>query len=122
MLVATLPSGELVGELSAAAGRRRRQAHRLRFGLSVADAHRGHGIGRALIQCLLRWAASVPQIEKISLGVFADNLRAINLYKSLGFHVEGRRTAEFRLGPGRYADDLIMAAFISNAPSPPVPP
>jgi RimJ/RimL family protein N-acetyltransferase len=51
-------------------------------------------------------------IEKLSLAVFAENQRAIALYKSCGFVEEGRRKGEFRVG-GRAVDDLLMARWVS---------
>lgn len=114
-LVATI-DGRIVGELSGRPGSRRRIAHRLRFGLSVESAWRGQGIGRALIEVMLEWARANERIEKVVLGVFADNTRAISLYRSMGFEEEGRRRGEFKVGPGRYSDDLIMARWVKGGP------
>ena len=112
LLVAANTDGHIWGELDCGAGSRRRLAHRARFGISVARDHRDQGIGRALIQAMLDWAGTHPVIEKVVLGVFAENEAAIELYRRMGFVVEGRRVREFKLGPGRYADDLIMARMV----------
>jgi RimJ/RimL family protein N-acetyltransferase len=112
LLVAANTDGHIWGELDCGAGSRRRLAHRARFGISVARDHRDQGIGRALIQTMLDWASAHPVIEKVVLGVFAENEPAIGLYLRLGFVLEGRRVREFKLGPGRYADDLIMARMV----------
>jgi RimJ/RimL family protein N-acetyltransferase len=120
LLVATDEEGHVIGELDCGAGSRRRLAHRARFGISVAKDHRGVGIGHALIDTMIQWASGHREIEKVVLGVFADNDAAISLYKRLGFAIEGRRVREFKLGPGRYADDLIMARMVkqpSHAPA-----
>jgi RimJ/RimL family protein N-acetyltransferase len=114
MLVAATEGGELIGELDAGCGQRRRIAHRLRFGLSVAHPWRGMGVGRALIERLLDWATLHPTVEKVVLGVFAENRAAIALYEKLGFSIEGRRIREFRIAPGVYADDLIMARHVKD--------
>lgn len=114
-LVATI-DGHIVGELSGRPGGRRRIAHRLRFGLSVESTWRGQGIGRALIDVMLQWARASDRIEKVVLGVFADHTRAISLYRSMGFEEEGRRRGEFKVGPGRYCDDLIMARWVKGGP------
>jgi RimJ/RimL family protein N-acetyltransferase len=118
LLVASDEQGRVVGELDCGAGSRRRLAHRARFGISVAKDHRNQGIGHALIETMLEWAGAHPVIEKVVLGVFAENDAAIGLYKRLGFVVEGRRVREFKLGPGRYADDLIMAKLIKEPARP----
>ena len=114
LLLATDEHGEVVGELDCGAGSRRRIAHRARIGISVAKSYRGQGIGRALIQVMLDWATAHTTIEKVVLGVFAENQAAIALYERMGFALEGRRIREFKLGPGRYADDLIMAKMVKE--------
>lgn len=111
-LVATLPSGLIVGDLLATGGERRRVNHKIRFGLSVAKDFRDKGVGRAMIVALLAWARTHPTIEKVDLGVFASNLRAIHLYESLGFREEGRRVREIRFDAYRYEDDIAMALFV----------
>lgn len=106
----------LAGELSAQSGRRRRHAHRLRLAMVVAQSWRGRGVGRALLTTILDWAAAHPAVEKVSLGVFAHNERAIRLYRAMGFEEEGRRVREFRLSPCRYADEILMARFVKAPP------
>lgn len=52
--------------------------------LVVAPAHRGHGIGQALMGAVKEWAKS-RGAEFIELGVLAQNEDAIRLYESVGF-------------------------------------
>jgi GNAT superfamily N-acetyltransferase len=54
------------------------------FGVSVVEGWRGHGIGRALIQHLERWAAD-HGIERMVLNVSAANEGAIRLYHDMGY-------------------------------------
>jgi RimJ/RimL family protein N-acetyltransferase len=114
LLVGVNEDGRVIGELDCGAGSHRRLAHRARFGVSIDKHVRGQGLGRALIQAMLDWAAAHPVIEKVVLGVFAENEPAVALYRRMGFVVEGRRVREFKLGPGRYADDLIMAKMVKQ--------
>ncbi len=111
--------GHLVGELTFHASRRKRMSHHGQFGLSVAAAWRGRGVGRALILTLLDWAAAHPTIEKVRLGVFATNARAHALYIRLGFVEECRQRDFFRLGPGEYVDDILMAIYVKPGLAPP---
>lgn len=104
--------GTLLGELSFSAPALRRVAHRGRFGIYVASDVRGIGVGEALIRALLKWAAAHPLIEKVRLGVLSTNPGAIRLYHRLGFVEEARRTREFRLPGGRYADDILMSCYV----------
>ena len=80
------------------------------FTLDVHPDVQRLGIGRALARAALDWAdATTPAIERVELGVRADNERAIALYRSLGFVHEGTRRRFVRLPDGRYVDDLGMA-------------
>ena len=115
-LVAEDADGAIVGELDCEAGTHRRRLHRARLGLQVAHAHRGRGVGRAMLHAAIAWATAHPTIEKLTLGVFAGNTTAIALYESVGFRAEGVRIGDFRLGPGRYADDVAMALWVKPEP------
>jgi ribosomal protein S18 acetylase RimI-like enzyme len=54
--------------------------------IGVAPEHRGRGVGRALLEELVRDAA---QYRRLSLSVEPEN-RAAELYRSLGFRKVGR--------------------------------
>jgi len=110
--------GPILGTLSFHNGSRRKLEHHGDFGISVAAAWRGKGIGRALIEILLEWATAHEQIEKVCLGVFATNERAIQLYHRLGFRKEGVRRGFFKLAPGVYVDDLQMSKWVKERRSP----
>ncbi|MBL9030172.1 MAG: GNAT family N-acetyltransferase [Phycisphaerae bacterium] len=109
---------ELVGELSFRAGERRKLAHHGSFGLSVHAAWRGRGVGSAMIHALLAWAAAHRQIEKVTLGVFETNTEARRLYERLGFVEESRALRYFKIGPGRYVDDVQMAIYVKPGVAP----
>lgn len=117
MLVAE-SDGILVGELTFHASRRRRMSHHGQFGLSVSPQWRGRGVGRALILTLLDWAAAHPTIEKVRLGVFDTNTRARALYTRLGFVEESRQLGFFKIGPGEYVDDILMAIYVKPGLAP----
>jgi ribosomal protein S18 acetylase RimI-like enzyme len=56
--------------------------------IGTDKAHRGKGYGRAAMQAL---EAAVRPLgaTRIDLSVFGDNTTAINLYRSLGYQVQG---------------------------------
>ncbi|MFJ3387418.1 GNAT family N-acetyltransferase [Lysinibacillus sp. NPDC086135] len=104
--------GEIVGWLVFQSPQRKRLAHTGTFGMMVLNKYRGLGIGKRLIEKLLEWAENNPYIEKISLGVFSTNERAIALYKKMGFVEEGRKTNEIKLQDNKYIDDILMYKIV----------
>lgn len=99
---------QLVGTLDFWNGHRKRIEHTGEFGMGVLPEYRDKGIGACLIQMLLKWAVSNTIIEKVKLGVFANNPRAIHLYQKMGFEEEGRRVAEIKMSDGQYHDVIEM--------------
>lgn len=92
---------------------RRRIAHRGDIGLGVLPAWQGKGIGRLLMERLIRWAgeADVP-IRKLELAVFEPNIPARRLYESLGFAEEGRTRGFVRMPGGIYLDAIRMGLWV----------
>jgi putative acetyltransferase len=85
-----------------------RRAHAAHLGIAVHDDYHGRGVGRALISALVDLADRWLPVTRIELTVHADNARAIALYKSLGFQVEGTYRS-YTLREGTYVDALAMA-------------
>ena len=88
-------------------GRGMKISHRAEFGVSILKAYWGLGIGRALsgasIECAKR--AGYSQLE---LQVVSDNLRAIALYRDLGFNEYGRNPRGFRTKDGSWQQLVLM--------------
>ena len=88
--VAAMIGEEMVGSGSVdiadqpSAGNMARAVPTAEFGVSVLEAWRGHGIGRALIEHLEAWAAD-HGIERMILNVSTANEGAIRLYHSMGY-------------------------------------
>lgn len=61
---------------------------------------------------LLDLAAANPVIEKVKLGIIANNARALHLYRKFGFLEEGRLQRECKKGDGTCLDDVLMARFV----------
>lgn len=70
-----------------------RRAHCALLGIGVHDAYAGRGVGRALMAALVDGADRALGLRRIELTVFADNARAIALYRRFGFVEEGARAA-----------------------------
>lgn len=99
---------QLVGTLDFWNGHRKRIEHTGEFGMGILPEYRDQGIGTCLLTLLLKWAKENPMIEKVKLGVFASNDRAIHLYRKMGFIEEGRRVAEIKMEDGNYFDVIEM--------------
>ena len=111
MLVADF-EGTVVGNIGFRGAKPRMCAHWGTFAMAVRPGWRGHGIGDALLTRLLEWAASMPEIEKVTLAVRADNKRAIALYEKHGFVMSGCEKAYLRLSDGSFVDDFRMEKFV----------
>ena len=67
--------------------------------LGVCRPHRGLGLGKALLAEGMRWVLE-QGMDTIYLGVFAENEKALDLYKSFGFEKDQESRWCFR-GPDR---------------------
>ena len=112
LLLVAEAAGQIVGNIGFHIAKRRRLSHSGEFGMSVHPNWRNRGIGSALLDSLVEWALSVPEIEKICLKVRADNDRAITLYKKHGFVEVGRAKRAAKLDEGLYVDEIAMERFV----------
>lgn len=109
-LLAAEVEGHVVGLAGLEVSKPARQRHVGTIGIMVHRDYQGRGIGRSLLSALLDIADRWLMLKRVQLTVFTDNQRAIGLYKSLGFVVEGtERFAAIR--DGRYADEYLMARY-----------
>lgn len=114
LVVVAEVAGQVVGYLDFSCGQRQRIAHRGALAMLVVEECRSVGVGSALLQTLIDWASEQPAVEKLGLAVFANNERAIGLYRKFGFVEEGRRYREIKTGPAEYVDDLLMCRFVDG--------
>lgn len=110
-LVARLPGARVAGLLTASTGPLARLAHVAKIEVMVGAAHRGQGVGAALMDACCQWADAHQTVTKLGLNVFADNDAAQALYRRCGFREEGRRPREYRMADGSYRDDVLMYRF-----------
>ena len=62
----------------------------IRFGFVIVDdSKRGKGYGKQLLRLAIDYAQHELGAQKITLGVFCDNLSALECYKSAGFRIIG---------------------------------
>lgn len=108
----------LVGWGQVVGGNRRRTRHVGRLELMVDAPARGSGVGAALLQGLVEWAERNPVLYKLSLSVFAHNVRAVALYERFGFVEEGRREREYRFADGTWRGDVLMTRWVKDQVEP----
>ena len=78
--------------------------------MMVRTEYQGQGIGRRLMENLLELADNWLMLVRIELEVTTDNERAITLYQSFGFEVEGKKKYAI-IKDGKYADLLLMGRY-----------
>lgn len=113
-------NGRVVGEGVIRRMSPRRVRHVAHVSVEVHPEFQGLGIGRALMLAMLGWAERVPKgrdggILRVDLDVFAVNTRAVRLYRSLGFVIEGTRKDFVRFEDGSWSDDHIMALRLDGS-------
>lgn len=68
----------------------------LRFGFVIVDdSKRGMGYGKKLLSLAAAYAFKTFGVEKITLGVFANNPSAYHCYKAVGFRNVQMETEEY---------------------------
>ncbi|MDJ1476146.1 GNAT family N-acetyltransferase [Bacillus sp. LS15-K4] len=89
----------------------KRLSHKVEFGVCILREFWGYGMGKSLLQQCIQWADE-NEVKKISLQVLETNKKAIQLYKKLGFEVEGILKNDKRLSDGKYYNTVVMGKFI----------
>jgi len=110
--LAAVVDGRIVGLAGAEIKPFRRNAHHAVLGVTVLKEFWGQGIGRRLVELVIDWGRQ-RGLRKMTLHVFADNERAIHLYRDLGFIEEGRLKEDVLRADGSYTDTIVMAKYYS---------
>jgi RimJ/RimL family protein N-acetyltransferase len=98
---------QAVGEASLRGGELASDLHRCTLGIGLLPGARGRGLGRALLDAILRWGENEPTLHHLDLFVFDGNAPALALYRRLGFVELGRVPDRFRI-EGRSITDIHM--------------
>lgn len=87
-----------------------RLRHSASIGIMVHRDYQNMGIGTKLLKKVIDLADKELMLVRVELNVYVDNERAIKLYESFGFKIEGRKKyASIR--NGEYADEYLMARY-----------
>ena len=87
---------------------KRIQSHIGNFGISIAKEYRSKGLGRLLMRKVLDQAMlNIKDLKIITLEVFAENTKAIPMYKSFGFKEYGK-LPDGNKYKDKFVDDVLM--------------
>ncbi|KKK35422.1 acetyltransferase [Salinicoccus sediminis] len=82
--------GALTGYIGAFRGKLNRNKHSAYLVLGVDEIHRGKGIASRLFNAIFAWAEN-EGVSRLELTVIKENIPAFNLYKKMGFELEGEK-------------------------------
>jgi putative acetyltransferase len=102
--------GKVVGMIGLHIFKSARQRHIASLGMTIMREYQGKGIGKKLMENILDLADNWLMLIRIELDVTEDNERAIRLYRSFGFDVEGKKKYSI-IKNGKYEDVLLMARY-----------
>lgn len=89
----------------------KRLSHKVEFGVCILKEFWGYRMGKSLLQQSIHWADE-NEIKKISLQVLETNEKAIQLYKKLGFEIEGILKNDKKLSDEKYYNTVLMGRCI----------
>ncbi|MGM8216342.1 GNAT family N-acetyltransferase [Bacillaceae bacterium W0354] len=98
--------GNLAGYIVAIGGNVKRNRHSAYLVLGVDEDYQGKGIATKLFNHLFNWAEQVG-ITRLELTVIKDNIKAFNLYRKVGFTLEGEKVNSLLID-GNYANEYYL--------------
>lgn len=112
-LIAVTKSGEVAASCACAFDDSRMRArHVATIAVSVRKDFWRMGLGKRFFELQEKWCRE-NGIEKIKLEVVTENTRALGLYLSCGFVIEGTLRHEAKLADGTYQDHYLMAKLLN---------
>lgn len=112
VLMVAIVNGKIVGTASVSASNKRRMEHLGEVGISVLKDYWGFGLGRAMMDSLIDWAAESGIIRRLELTVQKRNQRAIQLYEKVGFQTEAVMPRGAKTDDGEFLDVCLMSLLI----------
>jgi len=86
---------------------------RATFGILIGnEQYRNRGVGTEVTHLILNYAFYKLNLQRIDLGVYANNESAIKMYERVGFKIEGRFRKHVFF-EGTYIDSLWLGLLIS---------
>ena len=107
-----LLDNEIAGIVSITADFHERIRHIGQVFIVVKKAFWNQGLGRILLEEAVDWAENGSSLRRLELTVQVRNERAVNLYKELGFEIEGLQKRGAYLREGIFLDVYLMGKLI----------
>lgn len=102
--------GNIAGFMAAFKDNLNRKKHSAYLVLGVDADYRGRGIASSLFEHVFEWAEH-QGITRLELTVIKDNIPAFNLYKKMGFVIEGEKVHSLMID-GRPVNEYYMYKLI----------
>ena len=100
-------AGDIIGWADMIPQQKPSMKHSASLGMGVVKAHRGKGLGEALLTQVMEMAER-EGVTRMELEVFATNLPAIALYRKHNFNLEGTKVNAVFID-GTFVDMHVMA-------------
>lgn len=107
LLLVAIKDNKLVGFLSADRGFANRIRHSAYIVIGILADYRGNRIGSHLFEELDKWAKD-SKIIRLELTVMKHNEAGVNLYKKMGYEIEGTKVKSLVVD-GQFVDEYYMA-------------
>lgn len=101
---------KLVGFIAALGNNLKRNRHSANLVLGVLEEYRGQGIATTLFNKVFEWAKEV-EISRLGHTVIKENNKAFNLYKKMGFILEGERAQSLKMN-GEFVNEYYLYKLI----------
>ncbi|WP_088070321.1 GNAT family N-acetyltransferase [Gottfriedia luciferensis] len=105
-------NNQIISIASINSSQKERTKHVGTLGIVIKKEYWGLSLGKLMMESLIDWAKRNEVTRKIQLVTNEDNHKAIQLYKNLGFEIEGRMKEDTYID-GRYYNTLSMGLFLN---------
>jgi RimJ/RimL family protein N-acetyltransferase len=112
IILGTEYNDQLVGYFAVYGGANLRNAHRAGITVAVLESFHRRGVATDLMIAAESWCQE-HGISRLEATVAAQNIPALDFYKSHGFQVEGRRTRSLFCN-GDFHDELYLGRLICD--------
>lgn len=90
-----------------------KRAHVAQFGIFICDGYRNLGLGTAMTKEFIE-IAKKRGFEILQLSVFANNTRALNVYRKCGYKEIGWLSRDIKFPDGKYTDRIYLELSLKN--------